>query len=83
MLVTQAKGYEPGEHGIMPNYVTDSGYVETSKEHTYVGLNPPPAQQVKVLDLQNHTSFDLDLSQLPGIKDDPLAKQRKMRWNGT
>ncbi len=76
-VVTQPKAYEAGDPGIMPNYITDSGYVETSKEHTYVGLNPPPAQQVKVLDLQNHTSFDLDLSQLPGIKDDPLAKQRK------
>jgi dipeptidyl aminopeptidase/acylaminoacyl peptidase len=76
-VVTQAKDYEAGEAGLMPNYITDSGYVETSKEHTYVGLNPPPAQQVKLLDLQNHTSFDLDLTQLPGIKDDPLAKQRK------
>jgi dipeptidyl aminopeptidase/acylaminoacyl peptidase len=76
-VVTQPKGYEQGEPGVMPNYITDSGYVETSKEHTYVGQNPPPAQQVKILDLQNHSSFDLDLAQLPGIKDDPLAKQRK------
>ena len=79
VVVTQAKGFEEGEPGIMPNYITTSGYVETSKEHTYVGLNPPPAQQVKVLDLQTHSSFDLDLSQLPGIKDDPagLAALRK------
>jgi dipeptidyl aminopeptidase/acylaminoacyl peptidase len=76
-LVTQPKDADPGEPGIMPAYVTDSGYVETSKEHTYVGLNPPPAQQVRVLDLQSHTAFDLDLSQLPGIKDDPLAALRK------
>ncbi|HEY3858819.1 MAG TPA: S9 family peptidase, partial [Gammaproteobacteria bacterium] len=76
-VVTQPKGYEQGEPGVMPNYITNSGYVETSKEHTYVGQNPPPAQQVKILDLQNHSSFDLDLAQLPGIKDDPLAKQRK------
>jgi dipeptidyl aminopeptidase/acylaminoacyl peptidase len=76
-VVTQPKGYEEGEPGIMPNYITDSGYVETSKEHTYAGLNPPAAQQVKVLDLVGHTSFDLDLTQLPGIKDDPLAALRK------
>src|SRR6185312_10055116 len=76
-VVTQVKGHEDGEPGLMPNYITDSGYVETSKEDTYVGLNPPAAQQVKVLDLQAHTSFDLDLTQLPGIKDDPLAKLRK------
>ncbi|HEY3646052.1 MAG TPA: prolyl oligopeptidase family serine peptidase [Gammaproteobacteria bacterium] len=76
-VVTQPKAHEDGEPGLMPNYITDSGYVETSKEHTYVGLNPPAAQQVKVLDLMNHTSFDLDLTQLPGIKDDPLASLRK------
>jgi len=76
-VVTQAKDYQEGEPGLMPDYITDSGYVETSKEHTYVGLNPPPAQQVKLLDLMNHSSFDLDLAQLPGIKDDPLAALRK------
>src|SRR5579859_1433987 len=65
VLVTQSKDYTDGAPGIMPNYITDSGYVETSKEHTYVGLNPPPAQQVKLLDLQTHTAYDLDLSQLP------------------
>ena len=83
VLITQAKSYEEGAPGIMPDYITDSGYVETSKEHTYVGLNPPPAQQVKVLDLQNHTSFDLDLAQLPGIKADPLAELRKsaVEWD--
>ena len=83
VLVTQAKSYQDGDPGIMPNYITDSGYVETSKEHTYVGLNPPAAQQVKVLDLQNHTSFDLDLSKLPGIKEDPLAGLRKsaVEWD--
>ena len=76
-VVTQPKGHEDGEPGIMPNYITDSGYVETSKEHTYVGLNPPAAQQVKLLDLMNHSSFDLDETQLPGIKEDPLAALRK------
>ncbi|MFI4920601.1 MAG: prolyl oligopeptidase family serine peptidase [Gammaproteobacteria bacterium] len=83
VLVTKAKSYEDGAPGIMPNYITDSGYVETSKEHTYVGLNPPAAQQVKVLDLRNHTSFNLDLSKLPGIKVDPLAALRKsaVEWD--
>src|SRR5579863_1161203 len=77
VLITQSKDYTAGAPGIMPNYITDSGYVETSKEHTYVDLNPPPAQQVKLLDLQTHSVYDLDLSQLPGIKEDPLAALRK------
>ena len=83
VLVTQPKDFDQGAPGIMPNYVTDSGYVETSKEHTYVGLAPPPPQQVKILDLQKHTITDLDLNQLPGIKDDPLAALRKsaVQWD--
>ncbi|HSC48094.1 MAG TPA: prolyl oligopeptidase family serine peptidase [Gammaproteobacteria bacterium] len=82
-LVTQEKDAKDGDPGVMPNYVTESGYVETSKEHTYVGLNQPPAQQVKLLDLSSHTAFDLDLTQLPGIKDDPLAALRKtaVEWD--
>ena len=83
VLVTQPKDYNAGTPGIMPNYVTDSGYVETSKEHTYVGLTPPAPQQVKLLDLQTHAITDLDLTQLPGIKDDPLAALRKaaVQWD--
>jgi dipeptidyl aminopeptidase/acylaminoacyl peptidase len=83
LLVTQAKDAEPGAPGMMPNYITDSGYVESNKEHTYVGLNPPPDQQLKLLDLDSHTAFDLDLAQLPGVKDDPLVTLRKqaVEWD--
>ncbi|MGH8378755.1 MAG: prolyl oligopeptidase family serine peptidase [Gammaproteobacteria bacterium] len=77
VLVTIPKDYNKGEPGMMPNYITESGYAEILKRHTYVGLNPPPPQSVLVLDLKTHTSFPLDLSQLPGIKDDPLAALRK------
>jgi dipeptidyl aminopeptidase/acylaminoacyl peptidase len=77
VLITQPKDHDRGEPGMMPNYITRSGYAEILKRHIYVGLNPPPAQSVMVLDLQNHTSFSPDLTQLPGIKDDPLAKLRK------
>jgi dipeptidyl aminopeptidase/acylaminoacyl peptidase len=83
MLVTQPKDYDAGADGMMPNYITASGYAEILKRHTYVGHNPPPAQQVTVLDLQQHTTVDLDLTQLPGIKDDPLAplRQQAVAWD--
>jgi dipeptidyl aminopeptidase/acylaminoacyl peptidase len=77
VLVTIPKDYDRGAPGIMPEWITPSGYVEMLKRHTYVGLNPPPPQSVLVLDLKTHTSFPLDLSQLPGIQDDPLAALRK------
>ncbi|MGA9853729.1 MAG: S9 family peptidase, partial [Gammaproteobacteria bacterium] len=77
VLVTIPKDYDKGAPGIMPEWITDSGYVQMLKRHTYVGLNPPAPQSMLLLDLKTHTSFPLDLSQLPGIKDDPLAELRK------
>ena len=83
VLVTEPKDYQKGASGMMPNYITESGYAEILKRHTYVGLNPPAPQSVLVLDLKTHSSFPLDLSQLPGIKDDPLADLRKpaVEWD--
>ena len=76
MVVTQPKSYEAGSPGKMPNYITKSGYAELLDRHKYVGQNPPAPQHVKILDLEKHTAFDLDLAGLPGIKDDPLASLR-------
>jgi dipeptidyl aminopeptidase/acylaminoacyl peptidase len=83
VLVTRSKDYGKGAPGMMPEWITDSGYVQLLKRHTYVGLNPPAPQSVLVLDLKTHSSFPLDLSQLPGIKDDPLTDLRKsaVEWD--
>ncbi len=83
VLVTEPKDYDKGAPGIMPEWITASGYVEMLKRHTYVGLNPPAPQSVLLLDLNTHVSYPLDLSQLPGIKDDPLAELRKsaVEWD--
>ncbi len=83
VLVTYPASSKRGAPGTMPNYVTGTGYAELLDRHTYVGLNPRPAQSVLVLDLRTHTSFSLDLKQLPGIEDDPLAALRKtaVEWD--
>ena len=83
VLVTIPKNYDKGAPGMMPEWITDSGYVQMLKRHTYVGLNPPASQSVLLLDLKTHVSYPLDLSQLPGIKDDPLAELRKsaVEWD--
>lgn len=76
-LVTIPASYKRGRKRILPVWITRSGYLTTSKQRTYVGRNPPPAQSVLMLNLVNHTSFPLNLTQLPGITDDPLAALRK------
>jgi dipeptidyl aminopeptidase/acylaminoacyl peptidase len=83
MLVTQPKSYDPGTHGAMPNYVTKSGYAELLQRHEYVGRNPPAPRQVTILDLHAHTTFNLDLTALPGIKNDPLAplRPKAVEWD--
>ncbi len=83
MVITTPKDYDGGKKGMMPEWVTRSGYVETVETHTRVGHNLPAPEQVWVLDLDKHTVHKLDQTQLPGIKQDPLAKLRKaaVKWD--
>lgn len=83
LVVTQAADYQEGQHDQMPNYVTPSGYVEHEQVRTLVGREPPPAHSVWLLDLAAHEKHRLDPSQLPGIKDDPLADLREeaLAWH--
>lgn len=83
VLITEPAGYDKGPNDEMPNYVNDRGYVESTKVHTHVGINPPAPQQVMLLNLKTHTVWPLDLTQLPGIKQDPLAQLRKsaVKWH--
>lgn len=81
-VITTPKDYDSGKKGTMPEWVTRSGYVETIDTHTRVGQTLPAPEQVWVLDLNKHTTHKLDLTQLPGIKQDPLATLRKsaVKW---
>ncbi|MBW8874832.1 MAG: S9 family peptidase [Acidobacteria bacterium] len=56
----------------MPSYVTESGEVETKDVRSKVGAEGQVPHSVALLDLVKHRRIDLDLSALPGIKDDPL-----------
>jgi dipeptidyl aminopeptidase/acylaminoacyl peptidase len=76
LLVTRAKSEERGRRGTMPNYVTESGYVETRELRTRVGRDEPAGESIVLLDLGRHARHDLDLTVLPGIQDDPLADLR-------
>ncbi len=76
LLVTEAKDYAAGRRPEMPNYVTESGYTEERPVRRKVNRNAPAPEQAILLDLETHERHDLDLTVLPGIKDDPLAALR-------
>jgi len=77
LVVTSAADTEPGRRGKMPEYVTESGYVDIEDVRTRVGENTPSAQQLWLLDLLQRKQYQLDLSVLPGIDEDPLARLRQ------
>ncbi len=77
LVVTQEKQDDEGKKGSMPNYVTESGYVETESVRTLVGRDSPAPQAVWLIDLDSGEKFELDLGGLPGITDDPLKELRK------
>jgi len=76
LIAVEPAQQDPGRTGTMPAYVTESGYVETQDVRTRVGVNPPIGQQLWLLDLESGERHSLDLSELPGIQDDPLADLR-------
>ena len=61
----------------MPQYVTESGNVETRDVRPKVGAEKPVPHAVMLLDLRKHERHDLDWSALPGVKDDPLKALRE------
>ena len=76
LVVTEPKDATDGEAPKVIHYVTDSGYTEVQDARSYVGRKDPTPQSLLLLDLDQHTSYPLDLAALPGIKDDPLKAIR-------
>lgn len=78
LVATIAK--KPGENGkkeFMPDYVTDSGYVESRPIRPRVGTTKYETPRLVLFDLVAHTQTDLDPAVLPGITDDPLKALRE------
>lgn len=59
-----------GKRTIVPNYVTESGYTEEINARTKVG-SPQQSYNIGVFDVEKDSAYTVDLSELPGIKDDP------------
>lgn len=76
LVVTSKKSFDEGKSGTMPNYVTESGYVETREVRTRVGRKGPAPQALWLIDLASGEKHALAFDDLPGFKDDPLADIR-------
>ena len=73
LVRTTAEQSEDGKRDEMPEYVTDSSWVETREVRAHVGQTTRAATEVVLLDLEKHERHELDLSVFPGIVEDPLA----------
>jgi dipeptidyl aminopeptidase/acylaminoacyl peptidase len=76
VVVTSKKDFAAGKRGTMPNYVTASGHVETREVRTRVGRNGFAPHAIWLVDLVSGEKHELDLRDLPGITEDPLAELR-------
>lgn len=77
IAVVASKSWPDAERDSMPAYVTEDGYVSTSRVRHKVGVRDAPAERLFVIDTVGESWSEVDLSDLPGVTDDPLAFLRK------
>ncbi|MEO1367571.1 MAG: DPP IV N-terminal domain-containing protein, partial [Acidobacteriota bacterium] len=75
-VVTAPEKREEGRDDKMPEWVTEDGYVNIRDVRNKVGTDGDWTHSLVLLDAGEHIRFDVDLSGLPGIADDPLADLR-------
>jgi dipeptidyl aminopeptidase/acylaminoacyl peptidase len=76
LVATLPKDVDMGKKALMADFVTESGNVETKEVRPKVGAGKPVTPTLLLLDLRKHTQHEIDLSGLPGVKDDPLQELR-------
>ncbi len=76
LLLLLPEDRDDGKHDMMPNYVTESAYVDPEEVRTLVGTGTRVSDKVVLLNLDEHTRTDISFETLPGIDDDPLAEIR-------
>ena len=77
LLLLLPEDRDDGIHDMMPNYVTDSAYVDPEEVRTLVGTGTRVSDKVVLLNLGEHTRTEISFETLAGIHDDPLAEIRK------
>ncbi|MEM8930073.1 MAG: prolyl oligopeptidase family serine peptidase [Acidobacteriota bacterium] len=73
VVSTRPAKRDKGRNDQMPSYVSDDGYVEALDVRPKVGTAEAWTDTVWLLDLATGHPVSLDLADLPGITDDPLA----------
>lgn len=73
LAVIASKPASDAKRDVMPSYVTEDGYVDTSRVRTKVGVRASTNERLFLLDLEHETFAEVDLSGLPGLTDDPLV----------
>ncbi len=77
LLALREKDRQRGRRDKMSNYISDDGYVSLSDVRPKVGTGKPSGVSFSILDLERHVRHELDLADLPGITEDPLADLRR------
>lgn len=77
LAVVAAKPAEDARKDVMPDYVTEDGYVGTTPVRHKVGVGEDTPERLFLIDIESETWSEVDLSVLPGVADDPLAFLRK------
>lgn len=77
LVLTRDAAYDEGRKDHMPRFVHESAYVAIEEVREKVGTGDPLDEQLLLLDLTTHTQHALDLAELPGITEDPLAELRR------
>ncbi len=91
LVATLPKEVDEGKKTVMPEWITESGYVNPKEVRSKVGTGKPVSPTIWLLDLDSHQKHEIDLAGLPGIMDDPLkairekqeAKEEKDKTDGT
>jgi len=66
-----------GKQDHMPEFITEDGYVNDRKVRPLVGTSKAYDESFYLVDLVKNKKTKFDLSNLPGVNDDPLKKMRK------
>lgn len=83
IAIVVSKPMNDAERDTMPAYVTEDGYVSTSRVRTKVGVQTSENERLFLVDTRDETWVEVSLEDLPGRGQDPLAFLRKAEDEGS
>lgn len=77
LVVLESRQSSRGQNDKMPQFVDDSGYVQSREVRPLVGTGKAVSDQLVLLDLKTRTRHTLSWDALPMVDDDPLVPIRE------